>query len=314
MAEWWGKYDLHVYGKQEDVLGICKEKSIIILNHYSDVDWLSSYVFCERMDCLERTKVLLKDVVKYVPVIGWCWWFDGMGFLKRNWKTDKESLDTIIDNLKKSKMPYKIALFCEGTRRTEDKLRASQEYAKQKNIEPLKHHLIPRTKGFSVIAKNLKDDVDAVYDVEFAFPNIEGANIPNIIARGTVEAHVIIRRIPISEVPCDTEEDASKYLMELYKVKDKHLDYFEKNGEFPAPKVPILRKADNFINFAIANVVVGVLYWTVVKLFVNLYGLSTVAICMTVCGIILFMLVGLCVVLTQSNRGSSFGLKSKKKE
>lgn len=48
-----------------------------------------------------------------------------------------------------------MTLFCEGTRRTEDKLKASQEYAIQNNMKPLKHHLVPRSKGFSMMIHEL---------------------------------------------------------------------------------------------------------------------------------------------------------------
>ena len=52
---------------------------------------------------------------------------------------------------------FQIGIFAEGTRLTPAKLKASQEYALSKGIEPLKHHLLPRPKGFAVSVKALKD-------------------------------------------------------------------------------------------------------------------------------------------------------------
>ena len=40
---------------------------------------------------------------------------------------------------------------------TPEKLKASQEYAESKGMKPLKHHLLPRPKGFSVTVNALKD-------------------------------------------------------------------------------------------------------------------------------------------------------------
>ena len=40
---------------------------------------------------------------------------------------------------------------------TPAKLTASQEFALSKGIEPLKHHLLPRPKGFAVTINALKD-------------------------------------------------------------------------------------------------------------------------------------------------------------
>jgi len=49
-----------------------------------------------------------------------------------------------------------LLLFCEGTRFTEAKHAASMEVARQKGLPLLKHHLLPRTKGFVHSVNGLK--------------------------------------------------------------------------------------------------------------------------------------------------------------
>lgn len=44
-------------------------------------------------------------------------------------------------------------MFCEGTRFTKKKHEISMKYAREKGMVELKHHLLPRTKGFSLLAK-----------------------------------------------------------------------------------------------------------------------------------------------------------------
>ncbi len=44
-------------------------------------------------------------------------------------------------------------MFCEGTRFTEEKHKRAVEIAKEKGYPVLKHHLLPRTKGFSLLAR-----------------------------------------------------------------------------------------------------------------------------------------------------------------
>jgi hypothetical protein len=44
-------------------------------------------------------------------------------------------------------------MFCEGTRFTEKKHKESMVVAREKGLPELKHHLLPRTKGFSLLAK-----------------------------------------------------------------------------------------------------------------------------------------------------------------
>ena len=45
---------------------------------------------------------------------------------------------------------------CEGTRFTKEKYEASVEIAKEKGLPILKHHLLPRTKGFTLLASQIK--------------------------------------------------------------------------------------------------------------------------------------------------------------
>jgi lysophosphatidic acid acyltransferase / lysophosphatidylinositol acyltransferase len=44
-------------------------------------------------------------------------------------------------------------MFCEGTRFTKNKWEASMKVAREKGLKELKHHLLPRTKGFSLLAR-----------------------------------------------------------------------------------------------------------------------------------------------------------------
>jgi len=45
---------------------------------------------------------------------------------------------------------------CEGTRFTEKKRLDSMKYAKEKNLSELKYHILPRSKGFTLILQGAK--------------------------------------------------------------------------------------------------------------------------------------------------------------
>ena len=49
-----------------------------------------------------------------------------------------------------------LLLFCEGTRFTETKRQASMAVARQKGLPELKHHLLPRTRGFVLTMNGVK--------------------------------------------------------------------------------------------------------------------------------------------------------------
>lgn len=45
---------------------------------------------------------------------------------------------------------------CEGTRFTETKRAESMKYAREKNLSELKYHILPRTRGFTMIMQGAK--------------------------------------------------------------------------------------------------------------------------------------------------------------
>jgi lysophosphatidic acid acyltransferase/lysophosphatidylinositol acyltransferase len=45
---------------------------------------------------------------------------------------------------------------CEGTRFTETKRLESMKFAQEKNVPVLKYHVLPRTKGFTLIMQGSK--------------------------------------------------------------------------------------------------------------------------------------------------------------
>lgn len=52
---------------------------------------------------------------------------------------------------------FNVLMFCEGTRFTKTKHEESMKIARDKGLPELKHHLLPRTKGFSIIARGAQD-------------------------------------------------------------------------------------------------------------------------------------------------------------
>ena len=75
--------------------------------------------------------------------------------LSREWKKDKKIIAKAVQNLQEFSDPISLLLCAEGTRRNDNKLRASQDYCVQNGLPVLKHHLMPRHKGFVESIKNL---------------------------------------------------------------------------------------------------------------------------------------------------------------
>lgn len=74
-------------------------------------------------------------------------------------------------------MLLQLLLNAEGTRFTEQKHGASIKFARDRNMVELKHHLIPRTKGFTASLPYLKLKCPGLYDIQLAFDKKEKVSV-----------------------------------------------------------------------------------------------------------------------------------------
>ncbi|CDQ98948.1 unnamed protein product [Oncorhynchus mykiss] len=156
LLEWWSGTEVTLYTDPENYQLYGKENAIVVLNHNFEIDFLCGWTFCERFGVLGASKCLAKKELSYLPVIGWMWYFLEMVFIKRKWEEDKSNFVQSLQNLRDYPENFWFLLHCEGTRFTEEKHRVSMEVAEKKSLPKLKHHLLPRTKGFWVAVQNLR--------------------------------------------------------------------------------------------------------------------------------------------------------------
>lgn len=111
-------------------------------------------------------------------------------------------------------------MFPEGTRFTADKHKASEEFAREKNLSELKYHLQPRTRGFIASLPSMKGKVPAVYDIFLAFPENEknSPTITSLLYGKSVTAHMYMKRIPMEDVPSSPVEQ-EKFLRDMFLGK-----------------------------------------------------------------------------------------------
>lgn len=78
---------------------------------------------------------------------------------------EKDS-QTIVNSLKRFlefESPVSLLFFAEGTRFTKEKHDNSIKFANERGLTALKHHLLPRARGFYLTAKTLKEIKDKGY-------------------------------------------------------------------------------------------------------------------------------------------------------
>lgn len=126
-----------------------------------------------------------------------------------------------------------MLLNAEGTRFTEKKHEASVKFAQDRGMAVLKHHLIPRTKGFTASLPYLKKKCPSILDIQLVFKKDDKVEptIGNLLHGRGVTGYMHVRRIDMQSLP-DTEEEAAEWMQELFRFKDKLQDSFHTHGDF----------------------------------------------------------------------------------
>jgi len=194
------------------------------------------FTFARSKKSLGDLKWFVKDVLKYVPGVGWGMLFLDCLFIKRDWTEDRGYIHKVFEKILKYRVPLWLMLFSEGTRIRPAKVVKSQQFASERGFQPLNHVLFPRTKGFVATVQTLRGHLDAVYDVTIGY--VDGVPTLWQWIKGYVKkVNVHVRRFSIKELPEEGEALAS-WLIDLYREKDARLDAYYKEGTFP-PIAPI---------------------------------------------------------------------------
>ncbi|KAM4607755.1 1-acyl-sn-glycerol-3-phosphate acyltransferase delta [Polymixia lowei] len=248
VLEWWSGTECTLYTDPKSYLLYGKENAIVVLNHNYEIDFLCGWTFCERFGVLGSSKVLAKKELAYVPVIGWMWYFLEIVFCKRKWEEDRRTVAQSLQNLQDYPENFWFLLHCEGTRFTAKKHQISMQVAESKGLPKLKHHLLPRTKGFWVTVQNLRGKVAAVYDSTLNFRNNEVPTLLGVLNGKKYHADLYVRRIPLESVPED-EAECAAWLHKLYQDKDSFQEHYTQTGRFPGPVMNTSRRPWALINW-----------------------------------------------------------------
>lgn len=232
LLEWWGRLEVRIYADPGTMKAMGTESAIAMCNHRSDVDWAIGWVLAQRCGCLGSTRALMKKSASYVPIIGWSMWFSEYIFLARKWESDKTTMEAAFKKLRDFPRPMWMALFAEGTRFTEEKLKQAQEFATTAGLPVPKNTLVPRTKGFVMCVENMREFVPAIYDITVVVPKgVPPATFTNLLKRRATEVQVQIRRIETADLPSDPE-GLAKWCRDSFVRKDEMLEEHKKTNTF----------------------------------------------------------------------------------
>ncbi|KAI4325656.1 hypothetical protein MLD38_031036 [Melastoma candidum] len=224
LVDWWASVKIKLFTDKETLRLMGTEHALVVSNHRSDIDWLVGWILAQRSGCLGSTLAVMKKSSKVLPVIGWSMWFSEYLFLERSWAKDESTLKAGLQNLKDFPLPFWLALFVEGTRFTQAKLLAAQEYAVSAGLPVPKNTLIPRTKGFVAAVNHMRSFVPAIYEFTVAIPKTSPPPTLLRLFKGKPSVvHVHLKRHLMKDLP--EEDDAvAQWCKDRFVEKDALLD------------------------------------------------------------------------------------------
>jgi 1-acyl-sn-glycerol-3-phosphate acyltransferase len=124
--------------------------------------------------------IILKESIKYVPLIGSAMKFYSFILLSRRWTVDKMRFKHRLDKLKigyngpssASLTPMWLLIFPEGTNVSKNGRATSRKWADKQGIVDMRHCLLPRSTGLAFCLTELEGSVEYLYDCTLAYGGI----------------------------------------------------------------------------------------------------------------------------------------------
>ena len=175
----------------------------------------------------------------------------GFMFLKRDWSKDQMELKRNMRELNGRSLPYDLLIFPEGTTIHREGVEKSKIWIEKNGYPEMEHVLCPRSTGLYSIIRALKEkgeddedkSVQALVDLTFAYDGVTSDKEPGevyslwsiyIEGKAPKDIHVNFSLTPIDEIPTESEEAFTKWLVKRFARKNRLLNDFYSTGRFPA--------------------------------------------------------------------------------
>ncbi len=253
---------MYIYG---DDISQEKGTNLFIMNHRSSLDFLFFISLLTQCADPEKTKIVLKSILKYVPGMGWTTYVNDFPLLNRSFTKDINYLQ----NIGKNKDDQNLLIFPEGTRYTPKKRDSSNLFSKNKNYPTFNNVLLPKSKGTFEIFKSLikNNSLNKVYDLTIKFEGIEKGKaytVSDLICKDNIKSiHVHVNKISPYSIPIE-ENNFRKWLHKIFINKDVLLDLDLKNWSRVYKRKKISKKS-NFIWFNLLLILVICFIYLFVK-------------------------------------------------
>lgn len=133
------------------------ERLVMITNHQLYSDWIYLWWAAYTSKMHGHIYIILKESLKYIPVLGPGMMFYGFIFMARNWARDKPRMQHRLRKLKgrhqrsisgsQALDPMWLLIFPEGTNLSANGRMSSKKWAEKQGLQDLRHLLLPRSTG-----------------------------------------------------------------------------------------------------------------------------------------------------------------------
>ncbi|PGH23190.1 hypothetical protein AJ80_02720 [Polytolypa hystricis UAMH7299] len=239
------------------------ERLVLIANHQVYTDWLYLWWFSYTAGNHGSIYIILKESLKYIPILGQGMMSYGFIFMARKWLSDKPRLEHRLNKLKMKRPssqsgaasfdPMWLLIFPEGTNLSRNTKRISDEYGKKQGIPPYNYQILPRSTGLFFCLQQLKGTVDWVYDCTIGYEGPPKGSFPDayftirstyLRGRPPKVVNLYWRRFAVSEIPLDDQKEFEAWLLKRWAEKDALLEQFYETGKFP----PCERESGSNVN------------------------------------------------------------------
>ena len=273
MTQWWSPTLVRVSG-DKSMAGLLKqdkngmigldfgERIVLMANHQIYTDWLYLWwaAYTNDPPTHGHIYIILKESLKYVPLIGPAMMFYGFVFMARKWSTDQQRLRYRLQKLnsqysgpldpstqqpgaRKQLDPMWLLIFPEGTNLSANTRSQSGKFAAKTNIQDMRHLLLPRSTGLQFCLQELQHTTEYLYDCTIAYepipPGSYGQDIFTLRSvyfqgRPPKSVNMHWRRFRIAEIPFDDKDAMHEWVMRRWREKDDLVEAFLREGKFPA--------------------------------------------------------------------------------
>ncbi|KZT52522.1 hypothetical protein CALCODRAFT_512032 [Calocera cornea HHB12733] len=250
------------------------QKFICIANHQNPrangkqcyMDWMYLWCTLSFAHAHAHIYIILMDRFKWIPVVGWGMQFYRFMFIKRSWIADRIYLGKNLLKLgqwaMKASEPFVLLIYPEGTLVSDSTRALSRKYSEKTGIPDMTNMLLPRSTGLLFCLRTLSPSIPDLGLVDFT---VGYAGIPaagygqdyytlrsvffNGISPPTLHLHLRVwqaKDLPLGDMSDSatrgaeaTQEEKDvfdKWLLDRWREKDRLMDEFYKNGEFPTFK------------------------------------------------------------------------------